>query len=139
MKKSIMFVVILLGMFSSGVTLADSDTQPPKIDLSSIKINKKSVEVGETIEISYHATDDFSGISWTFLDVKSPSGKTSLNSNGSTEFDEETGLYVARIKIPAGIEGGTWKVSQIFARDGLGHDTSYYEDDLPEVTFQIKE
>jgi len=51
---------------------------------------------------------------------------------------KNSGLYVAKIKIPASIEGGTWKVSHIFARDGLGHDTYYYEDDLPEITFQVE-
>ena len=75
-------------------------------DIDSLKVDQKEVKPGDTVKISFKATDDISGINnqWTNIHYKKPiSGDTAVV---SIKYNEENGTCEGYLIIEDGMEEG---------------------------------
>ncbi len=76
----------------SGTTTADV-TKPT---LESITVDKKSVKVGDSVEVTIKAKDEGSGINWIYLSYSAP--QTGNEKKINVWYDYEAEVYRGRFK-----------------------------------------
>lgn len=115
-KKKYYIDTAKLNALSFNITGTDSDIQTPKLDLNSLKIDKKDVKVGDTVKLSFRITDDKSGVNGVGIRYYDPITKPELETF-DCKYNEETGYYETNIKILDGMQEGKWQVYDIYAMD----------------------
>ena len=123
-----------------------SDTTAPELDLSSIKVNKKEVTVGDTVKISLKVSDDISGVNTVNLEYKIPG--TSSKKSIYAKYNLETELYEANMYIDENTQNGDWKVDYVYLSDKnlnskiiYNSNTSSFgsiKEDLSSLDFTVK-
>ena len=98
-----------------------SDITPPELDIDSLKVDQTEVKPGDTVKISFKATDDISGIdsSWTQIHYKKPISGGTIGT--TLRYNQEKDVYEGYIDIENGMEEGVWKVDYIHLRDNKGN------------------
>lgn len=103
---------------------ADSDTQPPQFDLSSIKAEisdgKSYAVAGDTVRISVKITDE-SAITYYNVTLVPPDG------NGFTRemtYDSANDEYYYDYTVTDESQAGIWKINQFYATDEHGNGNS---------------
>ncbi|WP_373599791.1 hypothetical protein, partial [Paraclostridium bifermentans] len=97
-----------------------TDITPPAVEISSLKIDKKEVKPGDTVNISIKATDDMSGIDsiyvWYCMPITGKSEHIKLSYNSITDRYEGS-MYIDENK-----EAGLWEINYIYASDKLDNE-----------------
>ena len=80
------------------------DITAPILDISSLKVDKKEVSLGDSVKVSFKASDDISGIQYAWVWYKMP--QTQKNKAIMTSYNPDTGLYEGSLTVDDSIEIG---------------------------------
>ena len=112
---------------------ADVDTEPPVIDLDSLRVTypdgKDKATIGDTVTLSMEVSDD-RGVKSIYLELIKPmTGHSQMVYFDYQGDDTETqnGLWAATFTVDDGTENGIWKTNQIWAYDTTGNGSGYYD------------
>ena len=106
------------------VSGTSSDITAPVLDVSSLKVDKKEVTVGDRIKVSFKASDDISGIKYAFIYYKKP--QTGKQEGIIANYNSITGLYEGEMYIDDTMESGKWEMYYIYLEDNRGNEVCYY-------------
>ncbi|MCP4695553.1 MAG: hypothetical protein GY862_01705 [Gammaproteobacteria bacterium] len=120
--------------FSVGCPQPPCDTGRPV--LHSIEITPDTVNDGESVTVSVHATDDLSGIESVVLFVTMPSGDGE-RSAPQLYFDEQTQRYTRTFTVPQFGQSGEWHISQIQIKDKASNETILSYPNEISATFSV--
>ncbi|MBU3133138.1 hypothetical protein KPL40_11820 [Clostridium gasigenes] len=124
-KKIVSFLIIITLVFSNSITVfAASDVTPPKLDISSLKVDKKEATKGDTVKISFKATDDMSGIDSVYIYYIKPITRT--EELVIMSYNETTKLYEGDKSIDESTQAGEFKIKSIYLGDKQGNYTWIY-------------
>jgi hypothetical protein len=134
-NSRVMYWDVLDAAFGAGsaeITNAASfcDVAGPKVTgfaLSPHTVNTDSY--GAELDVTATITDDWAGVSMAMGVLRSPSGKGVGAALTRVAGDELSGTYTGSIPLPAGSEGGTWKL-EFSLLDALGNDATISPADL---------
>ena len=114
---------MMLLAFGGSNVYASADVTAPEIDLSTVKVDRKDVYVGDTVTISVKITDDIQ-VGYTSISYWTPITKKRYFRDLS--YNGQTGLYEAKITITDDMESGEWKIDIIDATDSAGNTTTAF-------------
>ena len=90
------------------------------LDVESIRINKREVKPGDTINISARISDDISGIKSVYLYYKTPiTGKLE---DIIMQYNNETDRYEGSLYIEDSLEDGLWQINHIYMCDNSNNE-----------------
>ena len=97
-----------------------ADIKAPVLDVESIRINKREVKPGDTINISARISDDISGIKYVYLYYKTPiTGKLEYI---NMLYNNETDRYEGSLDIEDNLEDGLWQINHIYMCDNSNNE-----------------
>ena len=96
------------------------DITAPILDVSSLKVDKKEATLGDSVKVSFKASDDISGIQYAWVYYKMP--QTQKNKLIKTSYNTNTGLYEGSLTVDDSIESGKWEIDVIMLQDYQGND-----------------
>lgn len=119
--------------FSTKMEVTKSDVSPPNLvefDYTPKTINVSSGD--QAVTFTMRLTDDLSGFYYNYSSLKSPSGKQSINWNGSYRISGTAldGVYQSKVTFPRYSEAGTWRVNYLCMYDEAKNARCLYEADL---------
>ncbi|MBU3090152.1 hypothetical protein KPL42_16895 [Clostridium gasigenes] len=124
-KKIVSFLIIITLVFSNSITVfAASDVTPPKLDISSLKVDKKEATKGDTVKISFKATDDISGIRGGWIEYITPITRT--KQLVSISYNETIKLYEGYKSIDESTQAGEFKIDSIYLDDEQNNGIRIY-------------
>jgi hypothetical protein len=114
---------------SFNVTSA-KDTTPPTLVSLSFAPTAIDTKLGPAaVTVSFHATDDLSGVTTIQAGFVSPSGVNTAQASAS--FAANTNVTgTANAVFPMGSESGTWVLTSVFLSDAAGNTTTLATSDL---------
>ena len=115
------------------------DITAPILDISSLKVDKKEVSLGDSVKVSFKASDDISGIQYARVWYKMP--QTQKNKAIMTSYNPDTGLYEGSLTVDDSIESGKWEVYAVKLEDYQENNIYYYSTDydLTAGNFNVKD
>lgn len=127
-KKMLSFILSLVFVMSMAVVpnsfsvYAETDTEKPVIDLSTLTVSKKTATVGDTVRISVKITDNVrvSSASLKFIRPQSKKEDSFLY----MKYDIDSDRFIYDFKVTDSTESGEWKVSGISCWDSSDLYTS---------------
>ncbi len=124
LKLGILCAVVILFFAAALPAVAQEDTTPPV--LAGFGFEPKQIDTTSgpaSVTLSFHITDDLSGLNYGAAVFVSPSGQYS--SHGSTDLllsgDALDGTYQGTVGFAQFIEPGTWTVSYVHVQDKVGN------------------
>jgi len=120
---------------------AQEDVRPP--DVIGFRFTPNRFDVGEqsrTMDVTFEATDDLSGVAWVRADFTSPSKRLNLVAvaTSDTNLAARNGTYHATLTIPRYSEFGTWSVTGLAASDRVGNRRQYDVGELKKMGFETE-
>lgn len=98
------------------------------IDISSLKIDKTEVKLGESINIGLKASDDISGIKYIWVYYKTPiTGKSNWV---ELRYNSTTDRYEGSMYIDDSMESGLWKINWIYGKDNSDNEVDIYNSNI---------
>ena len=105
-----------------------ADIKAPVLDVESIRINKREVKPGDTINISARISDDISGIKYVYLYYKTPiTGKLEYI---NMLYNNETDRYEGSLDIKDNLEDGLWQINHIYMCDNSNNEVYIYNSNV---------
>ena len=105
-----------------------ADIKAPVLDVESIRINKREVKPGDTINISARISDDISGIKYVYLYYKTPiTGKLEYI---NMLYNNETDRYEGSLDIEDNLEDGLWQINHIYMCDNSNNEVYIYNSNV---------
>ncbi|MGL4107395.1 dockerin type I domain-containing protein [Clostridium sp. LP20] len=115
------------------------DVTPPIIYMDTLNVDKKEANIGDTVNISFKATDDLSGISSIKVYYSTPI--TQKMELVQVYYDENDNLYKGSIYLHENSETGEWKINYIALTDTINNFISYYNknNEFNDLSFNVVE
>lgn len=108
--SAVLITSMILWNTSTVVTYAN-DIESTKSEYQSLKVDKKSVDYGDIVNISLKAPDDKSRIKSVKICYEAPNG--GKRKSIDLRYNKNTGLYEGSILINKYLSDGKWEVSYI--------------------------
>jgi acylphosphatase len=125
MKKVLSVFLAALFMFAClPAAAAGSDVTGPELNFDSISMNKTSFNVGETLSVTFKATDDLSGIdlSKCYVNFSGNSRGAGLTLRAGTEAD----TYIGECSLSEDyFPSGTYRIDSFKLTDNSNNSTGY--------------
>lgn len=126
--SKILITSMILGNVFAVIAYANEvgdDTEPPNIDNQSLKVDKKSVDYGNIVNISLRAADDKSGLKKVNICYEMPNG--GKRKVIELTYNKNTGLFEGSIVINKYLPDGAWEVYYIELEDNNGNNNFVYD------------
>ena len=105
-----------------------ADITPPSVDISSLKVDRREVKLGDSVNVSIKASDDMSGIKYIWIYYRMPiTGKSELV---KLYYNESANRYEGSIYIDENKESGLWEIGWIYAEDNLENTITIYNSNI---------
>jgi len=121
---------------------AQEDVTPPV--LRGFQFTPKSFDVGKeskTMDVTFQATDDLSGVGHLQAVFVSPSRQQSVVADVGTSPDAPVpphDAYQTKVTIPRYAEFGTWSIQYVLLSDRVGNQKRYEPEELKKVVFETE-
>ena len=96
-----------------------TDSEPPVIDVSSVKLSTKTATKGDTVTFSVRITDNV-GVNSSLINVKNLETKKEIFIH-DPKYDGKNDVYIYSMKIDETIPNGHWRVAGVRADDAVGN------------------
>lgn len=122
--SAVLITSMILWNTSTVVTYAN-DIESTKSEYQSLKVDKKSVDYGDIVNISLKAPDDKSRIKSVKICYEAPNG--GKRKSIDLRYNKNTGLYEGSILINKYLSDGKWEVSYIELEDSNGSISTIFD------------
>jgi len=100
-----------------------SDTQPPVIDLATLKASPAQAVAGDTVTVSVKITDDVA-VEEARVWIKTPDGDTDAYTSQSMSYNGSTDRWEFKLPVTEELMKGKWTICLLTAKDSNGHEAS---------------
>ncbi|MCD7714978.1 MAG: Ig-like domain-containing protein [Lachnospiraceae bacterium] len=109
-------------IYNGNISVTSADVITPVIQTSTLKCDKTSYEVGDTVTVTVEASDDV-GISTIMATYVTP--ETNSWAYMYFTYDSTLGLYKGTMNVTDSLESGNWYIRFIRATDTSGNSVTY--------------
>ena len=121
----LILIVLVIGIIPMGVVEGAADVTKPTLE--SLMLDKKTVKVGDVVNVSIKASDEGSGIKWIYFSYEAP--QTGNKKEITMTYDADADVYRGQIRMEEDMPSGTWKPNSLFIYDKAGNVTDFYSRD----------
>ncbi|WP_029332458.1 immunoglobulin-like domain-containing protein [Exiguobacterium oxidotolerans] len=122
----LLLIVLVISIIPMGVVEGAADVTKPTLE--SLVLDKKTVKVGDVVNVSIKASDEGSGIKWIYFSYEAP--QTGNEKKITMTYDAGANVYRGQIRMEEDMPSGTWKPKYLFIYDKAGNVKDFYSRDV---------